>query len=103
MESRRVPQKNAAWQTWGEKKHWETKTKMAGDDVNDLRNMGVRQWTKKAEDRWEWVGIVREAKVKLKKDHIAKEEEEIKRIHQCYTFIYNIIYYNGLVILYIYT
>jgi hypothetical protein len=35
--------------------------------VNDLRNMGVRKWRKKTEDRWEWAGIVREAKVKLKR------------------------------------
>jgi hypothetical protein len=35
--------------------------------VNDLRNMGVRQWRKKAEDRREWAEIVREAKVKLKR------------------------------------
>jgi hypothetical protein len=33
--------------------------------VNNLRNMGVRQWRKKAEDRQEWAGILREAKVKL--------------------------------------
>jgi hypothetical protein len=37
------------------------------DDVNALRNMGVRQWRKKAEDRRELAGIVREAKVKLKR------------------------------------
>jgi hypothetical protein len=37
------------------------------DDVqNDLRNTGVRQWRKKAEDRREWAGIVKEAEVKLK-------------------------------------
>jgi hypothetical protein len=35
--------------------------------VNDLRNMGVKQWRKKAENRGEWAGIVREAKVKLKR------------------------------------
>jgi hypothetical protein len=29
--------------------------------------MGVGQWRKKAEDRREWAGIVREAKVKLKR------------------------------------
>jgi hypothetical protein len=34
--------------------------------VNDLRNMGVRQCRKKAEDRREWAGILREAKVELK-------------------------------------
>jgi hypothetical protein len=34
--------------------------------VNDLRNMGVRQWRKKAEDRREWAGIVKEAKVEFK-------------------------------------
>jgi hypothetical protein len=28
---------------------------------------GVRQWRKKAEDRKEWAGIVREAKVRHKK------------------------------------
>jgi hypothetical protein len=36
------------------------------DDVNYLRNMGVRQWRKMAEDRREWAGIVREATVKPK-------------------------------------
>jgi hypothetical protein len=35
--------------------------------VNDLRNMEVRQWRVKAEDRWECAGIVKEAKVKLKR------------------------------------
>jgi hypothetical protein len=34
--------------------------------MNNLRNMGVRQWRKKAEDR-EWAGIVRGAKVKLQR------------------------------------
>jgi hypothetical protein len=29
--------------------------------------MGVRQWRKKAEDRREWGGIMKEAKVKLKR------------------------------------
>jgi hypothetical protein len=37
------------------------------DDVNELGNMGVRQWRKKADDRREWAGIVRETKVKLKR------------------------------------
>jgi hypothetical protein len=35
--------------------------------VNNLRNMGVKQWRKKAEDRREWTGIVREAKDKFKR------------------------------------
>jgi hypothetical protein len=38
------------------------------DDVMiDLRNMGVKQWGKKAEDRREYPGIVTEEKVKLKR------------------------------------
>jgi hypothetical protein len=37
------------------------------DVVNDFRNMGIRQWRKKAEDRREWAGIAREAKIKLKR------------------------------------
>jgi hypothetical protein len=35
--------------------------------VNDLRNMGIWQWRKKAEDIQEWAGMVREARVKLKR------------------------------------
>jgi hypothetical protein len=35
--------------------------------MNDLRNMGLRQWREKAEDGREWAGIMREANVKLKK------------------------------------
>jgi hypothetical protein len=35
--------------------------------VKNLRNMGVRQWINKAEDRREWAGTVRQAKVKLKR------------------------------------
>jgi hypothetical protein len=35
--------------------------------VNDLRNMGVRQWRKKVENGRELAGIVREAKVKFKR------------------------------------
>jgi hypothetical protein len=35
--------------------------------VNDLRNTGLRQWRKRAEDRREWAIIVRDAKVKLKR------------------------------------
>jgi hypothetical protein len=34
--------------------------------VNDLRNVGVRQW-RKDEDRREEAGVLREAKVKLKR------------------------------------
>jgi hypothetical protein len=36
------------------------------DDVNDIRNMTVRQLKEKAKDRQEWTGTVREAKFKLK-------------------------------------
>jgi hypothetical protein len=36
------------------------------DDVNYLRNMGVKHWRKKAEDKRKCPGIVREAKVKLR-------------------------------------
>jgi hypothetical protein len=37
------------------------------DAVNDLRNMGARQWRKKAGDRRERAGTAREAKVKLQR------------------------------------
>jgi hypothetical protein len=37
------------------------------DDMNDLRNMVVSQWRNKAEDRREWAGMVREAKIKLRR------------------------------------
>jgi len=37
------------------------------DDVeDDLRKLGVKQWTAKALDREEWASIIREAKAKLK-------------------------------------
>jgi hypothetical protein len=48
------------------------------DDVNDLRNMGVRQQRKKAEDRREWTGIVREAEVKLKRTVQPKKKKKKK-------------------------
>jgi hypothetical protein len=35
--------------------------------VNYLRDMVVKQWRKKAEDIREWKGIVREAKVRIKR------------------------------------
>jgi hypothetical protein len=37
------------------------------DGMNDLRNVEVRQLRKKAKDRREWAGIVREARLKLKR------------------------------------
>jgi hypothetical protein len=40
--------------------------KWMDDDVNDLRNEGVRQWRNKDEGRRECAGIVRQAKVKFK-------------------------------------
>lgn len=35
--------------------------------MNDIRNMRARKLRKKAEDRREWTGTVREATVKLKR------------------------------------
>jgi hypothetical protein len=45
------------------------------DVVNDLRNMGVMQWRKKAKDRRGWAGILREAKVKLKRTVYPKKKK----------------------------
>ena len=36
------------------------------DVEDDLRKLGVKQWTAKALDRGEWASIIREAKAKLK-------------------------------------
>jgi hypothetical protein len=58
--------KNAGCQTWGETKHWETETKMAGR-CEWFKKYGVRHWRKKNEDRRECAGTVREAKVKFKR------------------------------------
>jgi hypothetical protein len=49
------------------------------DDMNDLRNMGIRQLRKKPEDRQEGKGIVRETKVKLKRTVYPKKKKKKKK------------------------
>jgi predicted alpha/beta hydrolase family esterase len=49
------------------RKHWERRLRWLDDVVNDLRNVGVRQWRKKTEDRREWIGRMREANIRLKR------------------------------------
>jgi hypothetical protein len=71
LESSRVPQKILG----GRHETGRPRLRWLDDVANDLRNMGARQWRKKAEDRRESEGVVREAKVKLKKDSVEKKEE----------------------------
>jgi hypothetical protein len=44
LEGNRATQKNPAWQTWGKRRIGGTRLRWL--DAVDLRNMGVRQWTK---------------------------------------------------------
>jgi hypothetical protein len=41
-----------------------------------LRNMGVKRWRTRAQDRTEWASVIREAKPHLKRLYSATEEEE---------------------------
>jgi hypothetical protein len=66
IENSRAPQKILDGRPKGKRSIGRPRLRWLDDDVNDLRNMGVRQWRKKAEDGQEWAGVVREAKVKLK-------------------------------------
>jgi hypothetical protein len=50
MESSRVPQKILHGRPEGKRSIGRPRLRWLDDDVNHLRNMGVRQWTKKAED-----------------------------------------------------
>jgi hypothetical protein len=75
MESSRVPQKNLDGRPEGKTSIGRPKLRWLDDDVNDLRNMGVRRWRTEEENGREWAGMLRKVKVKLKrKDCIAKEE-----------------------------
>jgi hypothetical protein len=65
MESKRVPQKILDGLHEGKRSIGRLRLSWL-DDVNALRNMGTTQWRKKAEDRREWTGILRETKVKIK-------------------------------------
>jgi hypothetical protein len=67
IESSRVPQKMLHGRPGGKRNIGRPRLRRLDVGVKDLRNTGVRQWRKKAEDRREWAGIVREAKVKLKR------------------------------------
>jgi hypothetical protein len=64
MESSRAPQKVLDGRPEEKRNIGRPRLRWLDDDVNDLRNMGVRQLRKKTEDRREWAGIVRQAKVK---------------------------------------
>jgi hypothetical protein len=66
MENSRAPDKMLDGRPEVKRSIWGLRLRWLDDVVNDLRYMGVRQWRKKAEDRQEWAGIVREAKIKLK-------------------------------------
>jgi hypothetical protein len=66
-ESSRVSQQILDGRPEGKRSFGRPRLRWLDDDVNDLRNMGVRQWRKKAEERGEWARIVREAKVKLQR------------------------------------
>jgi hypothetical protein len=62
-----VPQRVLDGRPEGKRSTERPRVRWLDDVVNNLRNMGVRQWSKKAEDRREWTGIRREVKVKFKK------------------------------------
>jgi hypothetical protein len=51
IESSRVPPKILDGRPEGKRSIGRPRLRWLDDDVNDLRNMGVRQWRKKAEDR----------------------------------------------------
>jgi hypothetical protein len=51
MESSRVPQKILDGKHEEKRCIGRPRLRWLDDDVNDLRNMGVRQWRKKAKDR----------------------------------------------------
>jgi hypothetical protein len=54
MESSRVPQTILDDRPEGKRSTGRSRLRWQDDVANDLRNMGVRQWRKKAEDRREW-------------------------------------------------
>jgi hypothetical protein len=37
------------------------------DDIQDLKMIGIKRWRRKAQDRPEWMDVIREAKVKLQR------------------------------------
>jgi hypothetical protein len=51
MESNRVPQKVMEGRPEGKRDIGKPRLRWLDEDVNDLRNMEVRQWRVKAEDR----------------------------------------------------
>jgi hypothetical protein len=66
IESSRVPQKILDTRPQEKRSTGRPRLRWLDDVANDLRNMEARQCGKKAEDRRKW-GVLREAKVKLKR------------------------------------
>jgi hypothetical protein len=67
MGSSRVRQKILDGRPEGKRSIGRPRLRWLDDVMNALRNMGIKQWRKKAESRREWTGIVRQAKIKLKR------------------------------------
>jgi hypothetical protein len=82
MESSRVPQKILDGRPEVIRSIRTPRKGQLDDDVNDLRNMGVRQWRKNAEDRRESARIVRETKVKLRRTIWPKKKIQYQIIHK---------------------
>jgi hypothetical protein len=74
MESSRVPQKILDGRPEGKRSIGRPRLRWL-NDVDVLRNMGVSQWRKKAENRGEW------AEVKLQRTVQPKKEKKISRFY----------------------